>query len=408
MRVFRSHLQNAFESLSANRMRTFLTILGVLIGIASITIIMSLSGGITDLISGQITDQGGAITVVRPQEVGVNNRNIISSLATSRSFARSSITEQDYTSILEIENIDAVAPLASFVSEMRAGTDKITSNILATSPDIDKIINLKLHDGQFISGEGDVSTIVIGHGLAIELFNTSQVIGRNIYIKDQPFLVVGVLEEINNPINFNNIDFDFTVIMNLSAGKRLSQNSLQVQQINIKSNSVNSVEKVHQQVESAILKNHQDNHDFVVLSGKNISHPASEFLELITVVLTLVASVSLLVGGVGIMNIMLVNVSERTREIGIRKALGANNSQIIFQFLTESIIISLAGGFFGYIAGYSFSFGVSSFLPFQPLVSWEIAGLVGGVSLIVGIFFGVYPGIKAARKDPIESLRHYS
>ena len=129
MRVFRSHLQNAFESLSANRMRTFLTILGVLIGIASITIIMSLSGGITDLTSGQITDQGGAITVVRPQEVGVNNRNIISSLATSRSFARSSITEQDYTSILEIENIDAVAPLASFVSEMRAGTDKITSNI---------------------------------------------------------------------------------------------------------------------------------------------------------------------------------------------------------------------------------------------------------------------------------------
>ena len=107
------------------------------------------------------------------------------------------------------------------------------------------------------------------------------------------------------------------------------------------------------------------------------------------------------------MNIMLVNVSERTREIGIRKALGANNRHILFQFLTESMIISLSGGFFGYLIGYAFSFGVSVFLPFSPVISWQIAVLVCGISMLVGVIFGLYPAFRAARKDPIISLRQY-
>lgn len=124
--------------------------------------------------------------------------------------------------------------------------------------------------------------------------------------------------------------------------------------------------------------------------------------------MALVASISLIVGGIGIMNIMLVNVSERTREIGIRKALGANNNQILLQFLIESLIISSVGGFFGYLLGYSFSFTVSIFLPVLPVISWQIMVLAAGLSIIIGIIFGMYPAIRAARKDPIESLRYYN
>ena len=408
MRAFASHIQNALESLAANRMRTFLTILGVLVGIASMTIIFALSGGLEQMIVDQVDDQGGAIVVIRPKEPGINNKNIISSLATSKAFTKSSITEQDVTNASKAKDVLAASPIAVFSSDLKSANETITGNILATSPDLEKIVNLKLADGQFITNTSGANNTVIGHQMAVDLFGTSQAIGQNIYIKGQPFLVVGVLEKQKNSINFSNVDFDNVAIINFSAGKILNQDTIQIQQINVKVNSINNLASTDENIRKVVAEAHKDNDDFEVLSGDKISHPANQFIEIITMVLTLVASVSLVVGGIGIMNIMLVNVSERTREIGIRKALGANNSQIMLQFLTESMIISLTGGLFGYIAGYSFSYGLSLFLPFTPLLSWQIALIVGGISIIVGVFFGIYPAFKASKKDPIESLRYYN
>lgn len=408
MRVLINHIQNALESLNANRMRTFLTMLGVMIGIASMTIIFALSGGLTQIISDQVASEGGALTVVRPKEVGTNDKNFVSALATSKTFTKSSLTEQDADEIAKVKGVTAVAPMMSFSGEIRAGKNTLLGGVLSTSPDIEKIVSLKLKDGQFIANTAGINNTVIGQQLAVDLFGTSQAIGQNIYIKNQPFLVVGILEKQKNPINFNNVDFDNTAVINFSSGKNLNQNSVQIQQINVKVDSVNNLDPVHEKIDQTLLKNHKEERDYDVLSGKDISHPTGQFMEIIGTVLAIVASISLFVGGIGIMNIMLVNVSERTREIGIRKALGANNAHVLMQFLTESLIISIGGGFFGYIAGYSFSFGLSSFLPFKPLMSWEIAAVVGGISLIVGVLFGIYPALRAAKKDPIESLRHYN
>lgn len=407
-RVLKTNIENAIESLHANRLRTFLTMLGVMIGIASVVVIFSLSGGVGSMISNQIVAEGGALAVVRPKELTANDKNVITSLATSKSFTQSSITNEDLGMISKIKEVSAVAPLANFSAKVRGDGEEKYANLLATSPSLDQTVSLKVHEGQFIADSANANTVVLGNQMAIDLFGTTQAVGKEVAMKGEKFIVIGVLAHQSSSINFSNVDFNNTAIIPYETAKRIIGDNLQIQQVNIHAKSINSLGTIQKQIESELLKKHNGERDFEVLTGKNISHPSDKFIELSTLILAIVASVSLVVGGIGIMNIMLVNVSERTREIGIRKALGANNRHILFQFLTESMIISLGGGLFGYLIGYAFSFGVSMFLPFSPIISWQIALLVCGLSTVVGVIFGLYPAFRAARKDPIVSLRQYS
>lgn len=407
-RVLKTNIENALESLRANRLQTFLTMLGVMIGISSVVIIFSLSGGVSSMISNQIMSEGGALAVIRPKELTANNKNVITSLATSRAFTQSSIKDEDLGLISKTKDVSAVAPLANFSAKVKGDGEEKYANLLATSPNLDQTTSLKVREGQFIAESANANTVVISDQMAIDLFGTTQALGKEISMKGEKFIVIGVLAHQSSPINFSNVDFNNTAIIPYVTAKRIIGENLQIQQVNIRVKSVNKLSQVQKEIENGILKNHNGEQDFEVLTGKNISHPSDKFIELSTLILAIVASVSLVVGGIGIMNIMLVNVSERTREIGIRKALGANNRHILFQFLTESMIISLSGGFFGYLIGYAFSFGVSMFLPFSPIISWQIAVLVCGVSVVVGVIFGLYPAFRAARKDPIVSLRQYS
>ena len=407
-RVLKTNIENAIESLHANRLRTFLTMLGVMIGIASVVVIFSLSGGVGSMISNQIVAEGGALAVVRPKELTANDKNVITSLATSKSFTQSSITNEDLGMISKIKEVSAVAPLANFSAKVRGDGEEKYANLLATSPNLDQTVSLKVREGQFIADSANANTVVLGNQMAIDLFGTTQAVGKEIAMKGEKFIVIGVLTHQSSSINFSNVDFNNTAIIPYETAKRIIGDNLQIQQVNIHAKSINSLGAIQKQIESELLKKHNGERDFEVLTGKNISHPSDKFIELSTLILAIVASVSLVVGGIGIMNIMLVNVSERTREIGIRKALGANNRHILFQFLTESMIISLGGGLFGYLIGYAFSFGVSMFLPFSPIISCQIALLVCGLSTVVGVIFGLYPAFRAARKDPIVSLRQYS
>lgn len=403
------HIQNAYYSLRATKMRTFLTILGVAIGVASITAILSLSGGVTKLVADQVQDLGGNIAVVRPGVVS-KNLNDFANPASSGMFTTSTLTETDLHDIQKIDGVQAAAPLMILSGSLHSSsdTDKVTTGtVVATTPELEEITNLPIQDGQFIDTVTNENTAVIGSQLSIDIFGTNQSIGQTFIFRGETFTVIGVLKRLNNPINYNVVDFDHSAIINFASGKGFNQGIAQIQQINISAESVDKLPQVIKTANAHLFKNHQHETDFTVLSGDEIAKPTSQFFVAVTSIMTVIAAISLVVGGIGIMNIMLVGVAERTREIGLRKAVGASNGNIVNQFMTEALIMSLLGGLLGYVSGYLIAFAISTLLPFDPVITWPIAALAFGIAAIVGGVFGLYPAIRAAQKDPIESLRRY-
>lgn len=402
-----NHIQNARQSLHSNRVRSLLTMLGVTIGVASMTAILALGGGASKIVDNQIDTLGGNIVVIRPGQA-MNIFNNITQPQTSQGYATSTLTESDVEKLQDIKHVDSVAPLMILGGTIKADQIAPTeSKILATTPGFAKISDLKLRDGQFLGEDVFEDAAVVGQQLSVNIFGTESSIGRTMTIRGRIFVVVGVLKMINNPINFNSIDFDNAAIINFDTGKSLNDGIPQIQQINIQADSTKNLESIVNDAEKALRNNHDGENDFSVLVGKEISQPTSQLFYSIAGVTAAIAAISLFVGGIGIMNIMLVTVAERTHEIGIRKSLGASNSDIMYQFLIESLALSIGGGIVGYAAGYIVAFIVSEFLAFSPAVNWQIAASAMLISIFMGTLFGLYPAIRAARKDPIDSLNRH-
>jgi putative ABC transport system permease protein len=241
--------------------------------------------------------------------------------------------------------------------------------------------------------------------LSLLLFNTSNPIGRTLVFHEHRYIVVGVLEKIDKSINFDNVDFDNALIMDINELEK-NVGALQVQQINVRAANTDSLAEISSKIKDELVAKKSGDTNFTVSYGDNISHPASTLLNIISGMLAAVAGISLVVGGIGVMNIMLVSVSERTHEIGIRKAVGASSYNILMQFMFESLILSVFGGIMGLILGYVLAFLISIITPFQPYISWQILVITFCTAVIVGIVFGIYPALKASSKNPIDSLKH--
>jgi len=404
-----NHIQNAHQSLRSNRLRSILTMLGVTIGVASITAILALSAGASKVVSDQVDALGGNIAVIRPGTTTTEPILQLTQVTPHRDFAASTLTEADIAAIIDIENVEYAAPLMVLGGSVKA--DQIApanTPIVASTPELEIVSDLELREGQFVGSVVNDSTAVIGGQLSVNIFGTEESIGKMFTIRGQPFRVIGILKRTNNPINYNSIDFDSAAIISLASGKKISQGVPQIQQINVRSDSVANLNQMIIDLNKTLLASHGGENDFSILSGDQISQPTSQLFYAIAGVTAAIAAISLIVGGIGIMNIMLVSVAERTREIGIRKALGASNADISSQFIIESLALGIGGGIAGYIFGYVIAFSISTFLTFDPVVNWQIGLTALFISVVMGTLFGLYPAFRASRKDPIDSLREYS
>ncbi|MBR3180186.1 ABC transporter permease [Candidatus Saccharibacteria bacterium] len=406
--LLKTHFKLAKTAIKENRSRSFLTCLGITIGVASIILILSLMGSISNLIRHEINEIGADLIVVRPTSTKDVITNVVEELTSSNSYQKSNLTLNDVKAIKEVEGVAAAAPIAISTNTITSEKNTFSSvPVLGTNLDFIKIEPLPMKFGGFLTEAHSADTVVLGRTLSLALFNTvNTTVGKTVTIMGEKFMVVGVLEEVNKSINFDNVDFDNALIMDINTLDKITGSS-QIQQINVKAENTDSMAQISDNIKNTLTNQKLGDQNFSVAYGEAITHPASSLFTIISGMLTLVAAISLVVGGIGVMNIMLVSVAERTHEIGIRKAVGASGRNILIQFLLEALILSILGGIFGLILGYFLAFLISTITPFAPHISWSIIAITFITTLSVGIIFGIYPALKAASKNPIDSLKHY-
>ncbi|MGI6162082.1 MAG: ABC transporter permease [Christensenellales bacterium] len=387
MRLSQS-LKMAVSAISANKMRSFLTTLGIIIGVFAVTVLVSVVQGTTNQVTGQMEGLGSNLLMV--------------SIDSPR---RIDITIEDVGALESEAGIEIVAPVISARITVKSDSAVMQTTVEGSNQNYGQITNLNVRNGRYIS-ELDVewrsATAVIGVEVADELFGNRDIVGNYMNIGGRSFKVVGLLEEKGTTMIGSQ---DNKIVIPITTAQRMfKQKEIGTIYASAQSNEMT------QQAEAALnawaMRKAGDEDYYSVFNQSELISIVNDVMGTLTLMMGSIAGISLLVGGIGIMNIMLVSVSERTREIGIRKAIGAKRSDIMTQFLIESVIISLLGGMIGLVAGALGISVIASVMGIEMGLTIEVALLAAGFSIFVGVVFGSYPASKASKLNPIEALRY--
>jgi len=391
----------SLEALLANKMRAFLTMLGVIIGVASVILLISIGNGLKSYITEQLEGLGADVLFVMPGEFNIGGGD--GGGTPGAGIAASKFTFDHLQDLKrDASTIKAIMAYTENNGTMKyKGKTKITQ-VNGVGPEYPEVRNQALIAGSFFTNSQYNSArkvVVLGTTVAEDLFEDEDPIGKRITISGQHYIVLGILEEKGS---LGQIDIDNLVYIPATTAMRQFDMD-KVQSFWVQSQDAETVLATKQEIEKILLKTLEDD-EFSVLETKNILSAVTKILGTLTAALVGIAAISLVVGGIGIMNIMLVSVTERTREIGLRKAVGATPQAILTQFLIEAIILSFFGGAIGVTIGVIGAFLINRF--FTTMVTFWAIGLAFGVSVLVGIVFGVAPAAKAARLNPIDALRY--
>ena len=414
------NLKLALRGLSTNKMRTALTMLGIIIGVAVVIVVVAIGQGASKNVTDAINSLGTNLLTVRPGRPRIQITAAVTQNASTTAVAAGSpnrLTMDDAKLITKNfpETIAAVAPQSrGNVAISLHGKDSTTS-LIGTTPDYLLVNNATISTGRMfnsIENDGVMKVCVVGTTVADKLLGdaTADMTGMTILVNRQNFSVVGMLTAKGSGA-FGQ-DQDDVVMIPIQTALRRVLNTTRVDQLAIRCLTPESMPLAQQQISSLLRNRHHDrppypdNDDFQITSQTEIMQRQQSVTGTMTTLLSAVSVISLVVGGIGIMNIMLVSVTERTREIGIRKAVGATPRDIMMQFLIESSIISLLGGLIGVIAGVGGAILLATIGGWSAIVSPFSVFVALGVSAAVGIFFGLYPASKAAGLHPIEALRY--
>lgn len=401
---FSELILESFSTLAANKIRTGLAMLGVIIGIGSVIALMSLGQGSQKSITAQIQSLGTNLITIRPGAVQ-------SSGVRGAAGGSDTLTMDDAEAIAELPTISAIAPLISSNSQIVAGRNNSNNSVYGVTAGYIQVNNLDIASGSFIT-DTHVTKLsrvaVIGPTVTENLFGEGvNPIGQQIRIDGQAFTVIGETTS-KGGTGFNNTDE--MIYVPISVAQKILYGLTNLSSLSVSATNEDVMEEAKTEVTNLLLTRHKianaDEADFSVMSQEDLLGTISEVTGTFTALLAGIAAISLVVGGIGIMNIMLVTVTERTKEIGLRKALGAKKSTVIAQFLTEAIMITFLGGVIGVLLGILVSYVITRFIAISFTIDLGSIFLAFGVSVIIGIVFGWYPSKKASDLQPIEALRY--
>lgn len=407
----------ALDSLRKNKLRSFLTVLGIVIGVTTVIGMSAIISGLNSSISSQIQDLGSNLIFVYRFSPVMGRRS-------PELLSRRELTLEDAEAIAQLPAVQGIAPVLRWFGPQQANSaaafavryrDRLAKNTLieGVRPDQEQVMNLQLKAGRWINDPDDrhrSNVAVLGNDTAETLFGNLDPIGKEIDVNGRPFRVIGVLEKKKNALNPGSNPDDNVVDMPVGTFWKIHPDFKDFW-FTIKPTSQETMIEAIGQVEELLrrrrgLSNDKEN-DFAIFTQDTFTDLWNQISSGIFAVMLAISSVALIVGGVGVMNIMLVSVTERTKEIGLRKAVGATQRQIMFQFLIEAMVLTLVGGLLGIVVGAGITFAIRTLVPFLPAAMsgfWVSMGLA--VSIGTGLVFGLYPAYRASILSPIDALRY--